>query len=740
MARENDKPSFGILGYQETCYFSNIPESVELGQWIMIRIENQIDHTLKAAVRIEAEGRSADSLIDMPAGTHEYRCFAPRLASGSAGTTAARLTITAEGRSVSALVGAGHFRPWTIHLLSDDCPDYTWGYSTELSYLADSAAVTEAELRVAEAFSSEPTWNRNRYSFAVAREVQFYEQSHDEAENRKLFSRIRDGSFSVNPIPTMSLSCSQGLEDMIRGLYVARGLERKHGIKLAYANHQETPTAAWALASVLVGSGIPYLVKGILPFGTPWTARLEEPPVFFWDGPDGARLLVRRHNLNYNEGAFVLRDLAAITQTVERRLVPEYESRRATYPFCSIGLVGCYSDLNADTRTYALRKATGIAQYNAQGWDYPRIVNSSHELFWDEIERERSGSVELPVRSGDYGTSWEVWLLTLAGLFARWRRLQERGPLADRMSAIAQAIDSGWIAEAKPVLERGWDDLTSLSDHAWNGADEPNRRLNLSLRRRWAGEAETSFDQLISRALSVVARHASAVSQADSHHEAALRPDADRLPAKAGWEAALVMNGLGWERSAVASIDVAEPDGAVLVDAATGAQVPAQLCRRGGRAVLDFQANELPPLGYRLFLVQRGAASPEQVSVRGRTIESPHHRLEVDSRSGGIRSLYSKTLGRELVHPGGELNRWTYRHEGRDEEVECESIEPGASGPVYGEIHVRTRSRQLSISTTVRLYAGTDRIEIRDEVSKPITSDRQSLHFVFPFDVPRGRF
>lgn len=197
--------------------------------------------------------------------------------------------------------------------------------------------------------------------------------------------------------------------------------------------------------------------------------------------------MVRRRNEDYMEGSFVLRDLRATNKALHERIIPAYEARGARAPgddiadagadgiIDAIALVGCYGDLEAGTKHKGARKTATIAAYNAQGWEYPRLVNAGHKQYWDHLEAglaERGR--ELPVYRGDYGTGWEAWPACLAGDFAGWRRAQERSAMADRLASIVSRLDDARYAAVAAGLADGWLNLTCLADHAWNGANEAN--------------------------------------------------------------------------------------------------------------------------------------------------------------------------------------------------------------------------------------------------------------------------
>ena len=140
------------------------------------------------------------------------------------------------------------------------------------------------------------------------------------------------------------------------------------------------------------------------------------------------------------------------------------------------------------------KKAAVIAEYNAQGWEYPRLVNASHKQFWDDIDRQiAERSIELPVYRGDYGHGWDSWPLCLAHDFAGWRRAQERANTADRLAAIASRFSLMRHAAMAETLVDGWLNLISLHDHAWNGANDANRAANAAFRRRWQTKANAAF-------------------------------------------------------------------------------------------------------------------------------------------------------------------------------------------------------------------------------------------------------
>ncbi len=710
-------PDLAVVEAHETLFFSH--DGGRLRQWLMATVACRLRKPVPATITVTAGGEEAVTTFELLPGAHEYRCYAPALWPDRPPEEAAPLCLQAGGAQAGAVVRVGHHRPWTVYVLADDCTDYTWVYGDEQTMRADDAELTRAELELAEGTADGPAHNRSRYNMAVARQVEFFlEHYPDHAE--RLFAAMREGLITLNPFFNMCLSGMASLEELIRQFYPARSWARQHGLDLSCANHQETPAITWVLATVLAESGIPYLVKGNLPYECPWARRLAEPPVFLWEGPDGSRVLYRRRNEDYVEGAFLLRDLRATNTALHARILPGYEGLGERYPLSAVALVGVYGDLSARTCELGAGKAANIAAYNAQGWEYPRLLNASHRMFWDEVEAQIDArALQLPVYRGDYGGGWEAWPASLAVDLAGWRRAQERAATADKLAAILSCLDRPWYEARREALAQAWLNLVYLADHAWNGANEPNRDLNARLRRRWQTAANEGFDRVIAEGLRALAGHARA---------------------GAGREV-LVFNALGWRRTGLA-LAPGVATGACLVDAASGQPLATQAAP-GGEGVC-FEARDVPSLGYRTYRVStgEGEAAPVPFQRDGNRLEGPFYALEVSTVTGGIVRLYDKVRGRELVDRASpyHLNQCLYLSEGV-EHTPCEaSIEAGPCGPLFAQIVVHAELKNTRLTSTITLYAGLDRVDIRNELEKTATREKQELDFVFPFAVPGRKY
>jgi hypothetical protein len=665
-----------------------------------------------------------------------------------------------------------------IYLLSDVCTDYTWAYDSVCAMKADDAALLKAELEAG-----------TRYNLVHSRQVEYFFEAYPHLAD-DLIAAIRAGRVTLNPVRNMTDFAIMSLEEIVRSFYPARRLARRHGLDDSYANIQETPTAPWILPTIFANIGGKGLVRSLLPYECPWAKRLTEPPIYAWEGPDGGRVWVRLRKEDYTEGMFVLKGVDAINEALGR-ILKDYEAR-ADYPFDAIGLVGCYGDLAPNSKEFPALKATAIANYNAQPGDHPQLIDATHADFWAEIERQLAAGASIPVIRGDYGTSWEVWPACLAADFAAYRRAQGRALIADRLAAVAWGMkretcsvkrDSNHPSRITPhvsrfsfhesrltFLESSWSSLLSLSDHAWNGSSDASRKLNAALRRGWQQEANAGFDNVIAEGMAELA---------------------SRVPTQA--ESLLAFNPQSWPRRAVVRLSGEIP--AALSDPQSGATIPVQSTLENGETVGYCVLPNVPSVGYRVLSLdptltpalsqgERGADSPPPVGEGlgqrrhrpnqriqqsdspppvgeglGVRASSPFYTLSLDPATGAIASLYDHTRCVELVDPASlyHLNEALYTAEpvsaakpfdlfttlafdGVEQRPRLLEARHNANGPVFDELTVVSAIGEIRITATYRLYHALDRVEICNEVEKPITDQKEQLDFVFPFNIENRQY
>lgn len=112
---------------------------------------------------------------------------------------------------------------------------------------------------------------------------------------------IKNGQIVWHALPFTSHFDFSGMEDTIQGLQYAVQLSKEYGIPLPVsAKMTDVPGHGRALPMILANAGIRFLHLGCNEFATP----PDVPPLFFWQGPDGSRLLTMYSAGGYGSSLF----------------------------------------------------------------------------------------------------------------------------------------------------------------------------------------------------------------------------------------------------------------------------------------------------------------------------------------------------------------------------------------------------------------------------------------------------
>ena len=610
--------------------------------------------------------------------------------------------------AAAAAHGSPDSPPWTIHVVNDTCPDYTWGFDEEATR-RNMAELVRAHLDEMARTDGEPVASRDRYTMAVTNEALAFLE-HYPARRDELARRLREGRITLSPFLNNTLWGWQSEEAFLRSLYAARRLERAWGIPIDVAHHTELPSLPWGVATLLAGAGVRWLAVPFLEYDTDWGA-LEVPPLFVLEGPDGGRVRValdawasRRHN--YTQGRALIED----PRRVAAEWLPRFEALGDAYPFRDILALGTHGDLGPQSASEVERFAAAIREASAQAGPSARLVNATLAGFCHAIDAAEPRHALLPTVRGDFGHSWEAWPTSLAAHAAAAREAEREMLAAEALAALTggDALASATLA-ARERAEWCW---AMLGDHAWNGADDASRRENAALRRRWAGELMAAARDLSERAWNA----AGFVDRSD---------------------AVTLFNPTGQSRRDVVRFtlppglpkrEVRGPDGRAL---------PSQHVLEGDGPVLYFAPPVLAGFATTtLGLARGGPPPPTALGATPASLDGPFYRLTVDPRTGGLASLVHKPTGRELVVPGSRALGQTVYFDGREAPVTEVESDVETVGPVLARLHVSCRTGPAQTDLFVTLYAAVDRVDFDYRVDKKPSALEERLVHVFPVVSP----
>jgi hypothetical protein len=598
---------------------------------------------------------------------------------------------------------------WTVYITNDNCPDYTWGYTEEQTRQA-FADIVRAHLDEMNRTDAQEPGNRDRYNMAVTQEALCFVERYPERE-AELVRRIKEGRVFVSPFLCNSLWALHSSECTLRILYPARRLERKWGIPIDVAEHIEEPSLPWGMAPLLAGAGIRWLSVPFYHYDSTFNT-LENPPLFVLEGPDGSRLRVildpwASNKASYTQGASILQK----PETLLGEWLPHYAALGRSYPLHAVLASGTHGDIAPHSGSQARGFAEAIIRYNAAAGAHPKLVNATVPQFCAAIDRAEMERPFPPTLRGCFGHSWDLWPVSLAKYGADMRQAERTYLAAETLLAVAAWDQPGLREATRPDRERAEWCWAMLSDHAWNGTNEQNRRHNADLRRKWAAEFGDIGARLLARGWTAVG----------------LSSDAETVT---------LFNSLSFPRSGLVRIPLTRDIDTAVID---GRTIPDQVIQEGNERFLYFVPPEIPAFSFRQARLRSGQATGGRadLSATATGLESRYYRLTMDAQTGSVSSLVHKTSGHELGVPGPHGLCHTLFFDGHEHGLENVAIEVVAAGPVLARVKITGTVEGIAVANFITVYAELDQVDFDLRVHKPVTAKEQRLCHVFPI-VPRG--
>jgi len=434
----------------------------------------------------------------------------------------------------------------------------------------------------------------------------------------------REGRIGVNALNFNLQTFLCSLEELNRASEYSFRLHEQYGIPFAAATQTDVPSLSWSLPSLLSRAGVRYLASGanqvrgpLLTYG-----RLDEQSPFFWEGPDGGRVMVW-----YTKGYEEARRLFGIPGSLRRaqQSLPVFLAKfRPDYPYDAALVFG----LDGDNAALGEGDVAFFKEWNSR-YAYPQIVPASFEDFFRYIEAQGTG--RLPTYRGDGGAYWEDGAGECAAATAVNRRNQGQIVDVEKMASLA-TLGNPRVAYPTEQIRRLWEKILLFDEHTFGARasvlqpEAPGTRLQWQIKEDFARSAAAGlrWSQLEWMEL---------LDQGVPHPQ----------------DAVVVWNLDNWARTE--PVDVQIPAGRVPYDSETDRPEPAEtLSGKDEYQVVRFLARDVPPLSYKLYLVRPGRLPVTPAASGGQaTLENEHYKVTLDVERAAIRSIYDKDLNQELA-------------------------------------------------------------------------------------------
>ncbi|HUZ47220.1 MAG TPA: polysaccharide lyase family protein [Terriglobia bacterium] len=558
------------------------------------------------------------------------------------------------------------------------------------------------------------------------------------AERDRLIQFVKEKKIFIPPQEASLLTGFASLEVLIRSLYSGFQFNQKHGVDFDYVNITDVPSYSWSYASILAGAGLKYFVAASDNDNAPILlySRLNEKSPFWWEGPDGARILMwfsRSYlHVTYMFGMPPFLDAG-------RDSLPIF-LQAYSHPGYKSDAVIIYGTQVENTDLFP-QQADMVAEWNKR-YAYPKMQFSGFAEPMERIARQFGDSI--PVVRGDGGPYWEFGNASDAAHVAMERTTEQRALSAEKFSTISALVNPR-IQPERELLARVWRDMVLLDEHTWTfhasvsdpGSTESTSQI--AVKDDFAHEAKMGVDYLLRRNLAAIAN--------------SINNPAGTL---------IVFNSLNWKRSSLVEADL--PKDSSLEDLAARQEVPVEDRFSGKKYTrVRFLAEDIPPVGYKCYkLAPAKARSRGRSKIPGEVLENRYYRVALDVESGAVKSIFDKELGRELVNTSSPYRFDQYLYVTGGDKWPNRIQHFGATIPIPElTIHSATGGRLVSmtrepfgsvaclestalntprISTEIILFENQKKIGFTHRVHKKKVYTKEGVYFAFPFMMDRPRF
>ena len=219
-----------------------------------------------------------------------------------------------------------------------------------------------------------------KWDFETYWQLDCFLRAHPERAE-EVFRYLREGRMGLSGFFGNMLTGLCSHEALNRSTMNARDLALKGGFNVQSVILDDVPAAIGSLPMVLAHSGIKYFIEGVNGDRAPYaTQGLKNP--FYWEGPDGSRVLC-----HIARGYAMAGGLISSMEQAANRL-PGYlaSHENADYPYDAVLVNGAFSD----NQGVASWLPEVVEKWNAE-WEYPKLILARPEDFFSYIEQTRRG-------------------------------------------------------------------------------------------------------------------------------------------------------------------------------------------------------------------------------------------------------------------------------------------------------------------------------------------------------------
>lgn len=427
---------------------------------------------------------------------------------------------------------------------------------------------------------------------------------------KKIGEAIKNGNISVHALPFSLESESLDLEDMVRSMNYSSEIARTYGIELPKSGKMtDVPSQSWILPTLLKHAGIDFLHIGCNPASMP----PDVPPLFWWEGPDGSRVLTM-YSKDYGGGAT--------------------PSAGWSYDMW-LGL-NCGNESSGVT-PYSNMK-TEIDKLKKEGKSYKiGSMDDFVEVFL------KKNTKDIPVVRGDMPDTWIHGIMAAPTETKITRNMRPRVYQLDSLNTMLNTMGLSDL-NVDNAVKSAYGDALRYGEHTW-GYNEHVEDYGETFKQKLANGDSTykllqgSWDEKTSLAYNMQSSINPLLNQQLQKLSDSVDTDEKHI---------VVYNSLPWERDGKVEVAYTGKAPASLINTETKEKVAVDSVKDG---VLSFTAKNIPSMGYSTYVFSNEKADANKVKVNksSNVVENQYFKLTFDPVNGSLSSVYDKVNQREWI-------------------------------------------------------------------------------------------
>ncbi len=618
--------------------------------------------------------------------------------------TPVNVSLEVAGKSVATqTVTLKPVRKWVVFLLPHSHVDI--GY-THVQTDVERAQwkYLEMAMEASKRSANYPEGARFKWNVEVLWAVDGYLRQASPEKQQQFIDAVKAGWIGLEALYGNELTGLCRPEELLRLTSFAQKLSQRCGVPIESAMITDVPGYTWGVVPAFAHSGVKYFSMG--PNGGDrighTTAAWGDKP-FWWIGPSGRdKLLVWMTGTGYYQ----------VYQSAEKLMSYLASLEAKNYPYDFVQVRHCLGDNGAPDVNFADK----VKAWN-ETHAYPKLVIATADEMFRAFE-QRYGD-KIPKVSGDFTPYWEDGAASSARETSLNRSTAERLVQAETLWAM--------LAPQKfPAddFSAAWRNVVLYDEHTWGAhnsisqPDAPFVKSQWAIKQKFALDADAQSQALLQRAIDVRGVPGAMIESID------------------------VFNTTSWPRTDVVTVP---KDWALPGDAVRGPNSEPVYAQRLTSGEFVFLAKDVPAFGAKRFSISRGAAfSPGSAKADGTTLTTSTLSVRIDKDSGGIASLLSRTIGKDVAEAkaGAGLNDYFYLP-GAD----LKNLQPNGrptislkeKGPLIASLLIESDAPGCrKLTREVRVIEGLDRVDLINIVDKLPVRAKEGVHFGFAFNVVDG--